>query len=37
MTEQTGGGSVALKPLILVPAVITLAITLVRLIGELMG
>ena len=26
MAEQSGGGSVALKPLILVPAVITLAI-----------
>jgi hypothetical protein len=37
MTEQAGGGSVALKPLILVPAVITLAITLLRLTGELMG
>jgi hypothetical protein len=37
MTEQAGGGSVALKPLILVPAVITLAITILRLTGELMG
>src|SRR5260370_38288123 len=34
MTEQAGDGSVALKPLILVPAVITLAITLLRLTGE---
>ena len=37
MSEQAAGGSVALKPLILVPAVITLAITLLRLVGELMG
>ncbi len=38
MTEQAGGGgSVALKPLILVPALITFAVTLVRLTGELLG
>jgi hypothetical protein len=36
MAEQSGGGSVALKPLILVPAVITFAITLLRLTGELL-
>ena len=36
MAEQSGGGSVALKPLILVPAVITLAITLLRLTGEVL-
>ena len=36
MAEQSGGGSVALKPLILVPAVITFAITLLRLVGELL-
>ncbi len=36
MTEQAGDGSVALKPLILVPAVITLAITLLRLTGEVL-
>ncbi len=36
MAEQSGGGSVALKPLILVPAVITFAITLLRLAGELL-
>src|SRR6266487_2159571 len=35
MTEQAGG--VALKPLILVPAVITFAVTLLRLTGELLG
>jgi len=36
MAEQSGGGSVALKPLILIPAVITFAITLLRLTGELL-
>jgi len=37
MTEQGAGGSPALKPLILVPALITLGVTLLRLTGELLG
>ena len=36
MTGQGAGGSLALRPLILVPALITLGVTLLRLTGELL-
>jgi len=37
MTGQNAGGSLALRPLILVPALITFGVTLLRLTGELLG